>query len=104
MTATKKKIATIPAHRIDVVKEKGTRVKNGFNYQEVIDGPRSRNVIHKGVGYDTYTQALRAAKRATNRLLDQLPVYYNGILKFTPTDAAERLGRYLDKLKAGKKK
>jgi hypothetical protein len=100
--ATKKKIETIPAHRIDVVKEKGSRVKNGFNYQEVIHGKKKKNTIHKGVGYDTYTQALRAAKRATNRLLDQLPVYYNGILKFTPADAADRLGKYLDKLKAKK--
>ena len=100
--ATKKKIE-IPAHRIDVIKEKGSRVKNGFNYQEVIHGKKKKNTIHKGVGYDTYTQALRAAKRATNRLLDHLPVYYNGVLKFTPTDAAERLGRYLNSLKAKKK-
>jgi len=99
MTATKKKIATIPAHRIDIVKEKGSRLKNGFNYQEVIDGPKGRNVIHKGVGYDDYTQALRAGKRAADRLMDDLKVYFNGVLKYTPKSVAERFEKYLSKKK-----
>lgn len=98
--ATKKKIETIPAHRIDVVKEKGSRLKNGFNYQEVIDGPKGRNVIHKGVGYDDFTQALRAGKRAADRLIDNtLGVYFNGVLKYTPKSLTERVEKYLSKKK-----
>lgn len=69
----------IDNHRLEVVKIKGDHKKNGFNYREV-RGQKKVNVIHTGVGYDTYSAAKRAAKRLSKRLVEPLNAYYNGKL------------------------
>lgn len=79
MTATKKKIAN---RRLEVVKIKGSHKKNGFNFREVM-GQTDDNVITHGRGYDTYSQALRAAGTYNTRLQEKyrMPIYYDGIQK-----------------------
>ena len=69
----------IANHRLEVVATKGVRAKNGFNYREV-RGQKKVNVIHTGVGYDTFGSALRAARRLNERLKVQLPIYFRGEL------------------------
>ena len=66
--------------RLEIIKTKGLRKINGFNYREVI-GQKKINVIHTGVGYDTYPQAMRAAKKLNSRLIIKLPIYFLGELK-----------------------
>jgi hypothetical protein len=65
--------------RLEIVITKGMRTKNGFNYREVM-GQKKVNVIHTGVGYDTFGSALRAAKRINARLIEPLLIYHRGEL------------------------
>ena len=67
--------------RLEIVATKGTRTKNGFNYREVI-GQKKVNVIHTGVGYDTFAAAKRAAMKLNDRLKDEhkMNIYFRGEL------------------------
>ena len=65
--------------RLEIIATKGMRTKNGFNYREVI-GQKKVNVIHIGIGYDTFGAAHKAAKRINERLVEPLLIYSRGEL------------------------
>ena len=66
-----------PRYYLEVVKTKGSRKTNGFEWRSVqVKKGKEINVQYSAVGYDTYSSAFKMAKKHTVKLSSPLPIYF----------------------------